>query len=385
MITRQMSQTARKLWRKYPVLTITGPRQSGKTTLAKSVFPEADYVNLEIPDIRDEALRDARGFMARHPAPAIFDEIQNTPQLVSYIQAESDRLGKNSLYVLTGSHQSALHAAISQSLAGRTGLLELLPLSIGELTAAGKRKSRDKWMFDGFMPRLYNGGPEPTTLYSDYFRTYVERDVRQLANLRNLRSFETFIRLLAGRVAQLLNLESLASDAGVSATTAKEWISLLEASYIVRTLNPYYRNFGKRFIKAPKIYFVETGLVCSLLGIKTPDQVATHPLVGSIFENMVVMEAAKSRLSRGENGGLYFMRTSHGTEIDLVIENAGRLDLCEIKSGSTFHDDMADNIRAIEKIMPGEVGRKTVVDSGRETSTADGIEVRSFLDFPPSH
>ena len=381
MIKRFMAQTARKLWRHYPVLTITGPRQSGKTTLAKAVFPEADYVNLEIPDVREEALRDASGFMARHPAPAIFDEIQNSPHLVSYIQAESDRLGRNSLYVLTGSHQLALHAAVSQSLAGRTGILELLPLSIGELTASGKHKGRDRWMFEGFMPRLYNGGPEPTNLYADYFKTYVERDVRQLANLRNLRSFETFIRLLAGRVAQLLNLESLASDVGISATTAKEWISLLEASYIVRILNPYYRNFGKRFIKAPKIYFVETGLVCNLLGIKAPDQVATHPLVGSIFENMVVMEAAKSRLARGENDGLYFMRTSHGTEIDLVIENAGRLDLCEIKAGATFHDDMADNIRAITKIMPSEVGRKTVVYSGRETSTADGIEVKSFLDI----
>ena len=383
MIDRSMAKTARKLWSKYPVLTITGPRQSGKTTLAQTVFNDAEYINLEIPDVRDEALRDARGFMARHPAPAIFDEVQNAPQIVSYIQAESDRIGRNSLYILTGSRQPALHAAVSQSLAGRTGLLELLPLSIEELTAAGERKSRDRWMFDGFMPRLYNGGPEPANLYADYFMTYVERDVRQLANLRNLRAFETFIRLLAGRTAQLLNLESLAGDAGISATTAKEWISLLEASYIVRILNPYYRNFGKRFIKAPKVYFVETGLVCNLLGIKSPDQVATHPLVGSIFENMVVMEAAKSRLARGENGGLYFMRTSHGTEIDLVIESAGRLDLCEIKSGATFHDDMADGIRAMSKIMPDEIGRKTVVYSGRETSTADGIKVKSFLDFHP--
>ena len=381
MIERNMAITARDLWCKYPVLTITGPRQSGKTTLAQMVFPDAEYVNLEIPDVREEVFRDARGFMERHGPPAIFDEVQNAPQIASYIQAEADRIGRNSLYVLTGSHQPSLQAAISQSLAGRTGLLELLPFSIEELTKAGTRKSRDTWMFEGFMPRLYNGGPDPAHLYADYFRTYVERDVRQLSNLRNLRAFETFLRLLAGRVAQLLNICSLADDVGISATTAKEWLSLLEASYIIRTLRPYYRNFGKRFIKAPKIYFIETGLACNLLGIKSTEQVASHPLVGNLFENMVVMEAFKRRLNRGESDDLYFMRTSHGAEIDLVAENCGKLDLFEIKAGATFHDDMANGIRAIERIMPDEIGRKTIIYSGRETSTSDGIRALPFNDF----
>ena len=381
MIARLMTQTAKELWTQYPIVTITGPRQSGKTTLAQNAFPEAEYVNLEIPDIREEARRDARLFIERHCAPAIFDEVQNAPEIVSYIQEEVDRRGKNAQYILTGSHQPALQAAVSQSLAGRTALLELMPLSMEELTAAGKRKNRDRWIFEGFMPRFYNNGPEPTRLFADYFRTYVERDVRQLANLRNLRQFETFIRLLAGRTAQILNIASLANDAGINATTAKEWISLLEASYIIRTLRPYYRNFGKRFIKAPKVYFVETGLAVYLLGIKSAEQVATHPLVGSLFENMVVMDAIKRRFNRGEDDDLYFMRTSHGVEIDLVSENAGKLDLCEIKAGATFHDDMAANIRSIARLMPDEVGARYVVYSGRETFAPNGIAVKSFLDF----
>lgn len=381
MIKRTMERTAKKLWSQYPVVTITGPRQSGKTTLAQTVFADAEYVNLEIPDIREEARRDARGFMERHKAPVIFDEIQNAPEIASYVQAETDKAGRNSMYVLTGSHQPALQAAVSQSLAGRTGLLELLPLSLEELTRADVKKPRDRWMFDGFMPRLYNKGPDPVHLYADYFKTYVERDIRQLSNLRNLRTFETFIRLLAGRVAQLLNIDSIAGDAGVSATTAKEWLSLLEASYIIRTLRPYYKNFGKRFIKSPKIYFTETGLVCSLLGIKSADQVATHPLVGSIFENMVVMESVKRRLNRGGADDIYFMRTSHGVEVDLVAETEGKLALCEIKAGSTFHNDMADSLRAIDRQIPGVVGKKSVVYSGRETSTRDGIQAISYLDI----
>lgn len=283
--------------------------------------------------------------------------------------------------VLTGSHQPALQAAVSQSLAGRTGILELLPLSIAELSDAGVKKSRDRWMFEGFMPRLYNKGPEPERLYADYFRTYVERDVRQLVNLRNLRQFETFIRLLAGRVAQLLNIDSIAGDAGVSATTVKEWLSLLEASYVIRLLRPYYRNFGKRFIKAPKIYFTETGLVCNLLGIKSASQVAAHPLVGGIFENMVVMEAFKRRLNRGEMDDLYFMRTSHGVEVDLAWEDGGKLDLCEIKAATTFHNDMANNIRAIKRLLPDDAGHGFVVYSGRETATADGIQAMPFTAF----
>ena len=236
MIARDIAENCRRLWEQYPILTVTGPRQSGKTTLVKSLFTDCEYVNLEQPDIRDEALSDARGFLARHPAPAIFDEVQNTPELVRYLQVMVDEMGGTSHYVLTGSHQPALQEAVSQSLAGRTGLVELLPLSISELQAAGYKKRRERWMFDGFMPRLYASKLTPTQLFSDYFKTYVERDVRHLANLRNLRTFESFMRLLAGRAGQLLNLDSLASDVGVSASTVREWLSLLEASYVIYTL-----------------------------------------------------------------------------------------------------------------------------------------------------
>lgn len=378
MIKREMQRIARDLWQSYPVLTVTGPRQSGKTTLVKAEFSECEYVNLEQPDVREEALSDARGFLARHPAPVIFDEIQNVPELVSYIQSEVDERGVNSLYVLTGSHQPALQAAVSQSLAGRTGLLELLPLSISELKAAGIEKSRDAYLFDGFMPRLYKSRVNPTQLFADYFKTYVERDVRQLSNLRNLRSFEGFIRLLAGRVGQLLNIDSLASDAGVSASAVREWLSLLEASYIIYVLKPYYRNFGKRFIKAPKVYFTEVGLVCYLLGVRSVEQLSTHPLIGSIFENMVVMEMRKRRLNQGDSGEMYFMRTSHGVEVDVVIENNGKLDLTEIKAGATFHDEMSGNLKLIRNLLPNEVGTSQVIYAGRDAAGSEDIR---FLPF----
>ena len=381
MIARDMAKAAKELWKQYPVLTITGPRQSGKTTFARTIFKAAEYVNLEIPDVREQAQSDARGFLERHPAPAIFDEIQNVPSLLSYIQAKVDEMQRNSCYVLTGSHQPLLQAAISQSLAGRTGMLELLPLSVGELAADGRKIERDRLLANGFMPRLYNSKLDAKHLYSDYFKTYVERDLRQLANLRHIWQFELFVKILAGRVGQLLNLESLASDVGVSAVTVKEWLSLLEASYIIKLLQPYYRNFGKRFIKAPKVYFVETGLASYLLGIKDTKQVATHPLAGNLFENMVVMDAFKRRLNAGEDANLYFMRTSNGVEVDLVEETEGHINLHEIKSASTFHSEMAKNLHAIKAALPNEVGKMYVVYGG-EAASVDGVE---YVNFAAKH
>jgi hypothetical protein len=379
MIKRAMAAKARELWSKYPVLTLTGPRQSGKTTLARSVFPEAKYVNLEDPEVHALALSDMREFLRRNPAPAVFDEVQYVPELLRYVQASVDEVRNPAQYVLTGSHQPALRAAIGESLAGRTGLLELLPLTIGELSAAGAGKSRDEWIFDGFMPRLYDSALAPTELYRDYFRTYVERDVRQLANLRRLAAFETFVRLLAGRIGQVLNVNALADDAGVSVPTVKEWLSVMEASYVIYVMRPYYRNFGKRFIKSPKIYFTETGLASYLFGIRSPEQVASHPLMGNLFENMAVMEILKRRLNRGDEPDMYFLRTSSGLEADIVVENGGRLDLYEIKASSTFRPGMTANLRRMAGFIP-ETGRLAVVYSGQPSGFHDGVETVNFAD-----
>lgn len=380
MIERDMAAKARELWGKYPVLTLTGPRQSGKTTLARNVFSDAEYVNLEDPEIHALAQSDMREFLRRHPAPVVFDEVQYVPELLRYVQAAVDESRKPSQYVLTGSHQPALRVAVGESLAGRTGLLELMPLTIGELARTEMSKSRDDWIFDGFMPRLYDSTLTPTELYRDYFRTYVERDVRQLANLRHLTAFETFVRLLAGRVGQLLNMNALADDAGISVPTVKEWLSVMEASYVIRILRPYYRNFGKRFVKAPKVYFTETGLAAYLLGIRSAEQVASHPLMGNLFENMVVMEMLKRRLNRGDEPDMYFLRTSSGLEADMVVENGGRLDLFEVKASSTFHADMTRNLRRISEFIP-EVGRREVVYSGQTRGASDGVDIVNFTDI----
>ena len=379
MIKREMAAKARELWSKYPVLTLTGPRQSGKTTLARSVFPDAEYVNLEDPEMHALALSDMREFLRRHPAPAVFDEVQYVPELPRYVQAAVDEARSPAQYVLTGSHQPALRAAIGESLAGRTGLLELMPLTIGELAAVGVEKSRDEWIFEGFMPRLYDSALLPTELYRDYFRTYVERDVRQLANLRRLAAFETFVRLLAGRVGRVLNVNALSDDAGVSVPTVKEWLSVMEASYVIYVMRPYYRNFGKRFIKSPKVYFTETGLASYLLGIRSPEQVANHPLMGNLFENMAVMEILKRRLNRGDEPDMYFMRTSSGLEADIVVENGGRLDLYEVKASSTFRPDMTANLRRMAEFIP-DVGRLALVYSGRASGIQDGVDTVNFAD-----
>ena len=379
MIKREMATKARELWSKYPVLTLTGPRQSGKTTLARSVFPDAEYVNLEDPEVHALALSDMREFLRRHPAPAVFDEVQYAPELLRYVQVAVDEARRPAQYVLAGSHQPALRAAIGESLAGRTGLLELMPLTIGELASEGVEKSRDEWIFEGFMPRLYDSALLPTELYRDYFRTYVERDVRQLANLRRIAAFETFVRLLAGRVGQVLNVNALSDDAGVSVPTVKEWLSVMEASYVIYVMRPYYRNFGKRFIKSPKVYFTETGLASYLLGIRSPEQVSSHPLMGNLFENMAVMEILKRRLNRGDEPDMYFMRTSSGLEADVVVDNGGRLDLYEIKASSTFRPDLTANLRRMAEFIP-DSGRLALVYSGRAAGVHDGVDTVNFAD-----
>ncbi|MBQ9776973.1 MAG: ATP-binding protein, partial [Lentisphaeria bacterium] len=350
MIQRKIQAELAQLAQEYKVVTITGPRQSGKTTLAKMQFPDYDYVNLEDPETRSLAEKDAREFLHRHPAPIIIDEIQRLPMLLSYIQVECDQSNKKGQYILTGSHQPALKAGISQSLAGRTAVLQLLPLSIEELLDAGIKLDRDEYIFKGFMPQLYEENIDITRFYRNYYMTYVERDARQLVNIRNFTAFETFIKLLAGRVGQLVNMQSLSNDVGVSSTTISEWLSILEASYIIFRLPPYFENFGKRLTKSSKIYFTEVGLAAYLLELENPGMVTRDPLMGNLFENMVIVEALKKRYNMGKDAGLYFFRDSNGMEIDLLQASARKLYPFEIKASRTYNREFAKNIKIFSKL-----------------------------------
>lgn len=342
----------------YPVVTVLGPRQSGKTTLVRACFPGYEYCNLEDPELRALAIADPKEFMYRHPAPLIIDEIQRVPELISVLQVVVDEnSGDKGMFILTGSHQPQLKAGIAQSLAGRTALLRLLPLSVSELEQAGIIQDRDELIFNGCMPRLYQEGVPATGLYRNYYETYIERDVRQLIQLRNLHAFELFMKLLAGRVGQILNLHALSGEVGVSSPTLREWFSVLEASFVVFRLKPYYENFGKRFVKSPKLYFTEPGLVAYLLELRSSAQVSRDPLLGALFENLVLTEALKSCWHRGEDADLYFFRDQKGFEIDLIQSRHRKLYPLEIKAARTYHSDFLKPIRTFQgfgpRIQPG--------------------------------
>lgn len=379
MIKRKIQQELVKLAQEYKVVTITGPRQSGKTTLARMQFPDYTYVNLEEPETRQLAERDAKEFLKRYSTPIIIDEIQRLPMLLSYIQVECDKSSAKGQYILTGSHQPALKAEVAQSLAGRTAILQLLPLSIAELTEAGIQLDRDEYLFKGFMPQLYEENIDITRFYRNYYMTYVERDARQLVNIRNFSSFEVFIKLLAGRVGQLVNLNSLAGDVGVSSSTLGEWLSILEASYIVFRLPPYFENFGKRLIKTPKLYFTEVGLAAYLLDLENPGMVTRDPLMGNLFENMVIVEALKARYNAGKDAGLYFFRDSNGLEIDLLQSANRKLYPMEIKAARTYNSDFAVNIRKFEKLNDKTAGG-SVIYSGDNVQKIGDIQLLNFMD-----
>jgi predicted AAA+ superfamily ATPase len=378
MIKRDIEPVVLKSARDFPVVTLIGPRQSGKTTLVKAVFPTHTYCNLENPEIRELARNDPKSFFAQFPAPLVIDEVQRVPELLSWIQVLSDESALNGEYILTGSHQLRLYEAVSQSLAGRTAILRLFPFSLNELSRIGGCSLRkEDMMCRGFLPRIYDRGQDPTDAYRSYFQTYVERDVRQLINLKNLTQFEQFIKLLAGRVGQLLNLSGLANEVGVSSTTLREWVSILEASFVIYQLPPYYRNFGKRLVKSQKLFFVETGLAAWLLGIETPEQILRDPLHGGLFENMVVMDALKTRLNAGREPGLYFWRDSKGHEVDLVFERQRRLIPIEIKSSMTWHRDFAKNIHWMQKRIP-DVDSGHIVYAGDLFPQTEDYSVHSF-------
>lgn len=374
MIDREITSRLVSLFQQYPFVTVTGPRQSGKTTLCRAVFPQLAYVNLEAPDQREYAESDPRSFLARLDGGAVLDEIQRVPSLLSYLQVLADEEGRNSLFVLTGSEQFRLSDAINQSLAGRTALLRLLPFSFSERQQSGASIEVDDVLFSGFYPRIHDQGLDPNQALGDYFETYVERDVRQIGEIRNLTSFQRFVRLCAGRVGQLVNLSSLGADAGVSHTTARAWLTVLEASYIVFQLQPFHSNLRKRLIKSPKLYFYDVGLASYLIGIENAKQIATHPLRGSLFENAVVMETLKHRFNQGRQSNLSFFRNVQGLECDLLYETGQGIGAIEVKSGATIASDYVHSLTRVASLLP-DVTEKAVVYGGLERQSRAGVEI----------
>ena len=380
MIEREITGCLTRLFRQYPFVTVTGPRQSGKTTLCRSTYPDLEYANLEAPDVRDFAESDPRGFLSQFGEGAILDEIQHVPELLSYLQVVADEKGTNGQFILTGSEQFRLSDAISQSLAGRTALLRLLPLSLAERRRMGASDDVDDILYSGFYPRIFDQKLDPRQALGDYFETYVERDVRRLGGIRNLSTFRRFVRLCAGRVGQLVNLSSLGSDAGVSHTTAREWLGILERSYIIFPLRPYYANIGKRLIKSPKLYFYDVGLASYLVGIQLAEQLATHPLRGALFENAAVVEALKYQFNRGRRSSLSFFRDARGLECDLLYETGRGLGAIEIKSGATVASDFFRSLLRVAELVP-EVSLKAVVYGGAVRQSRSEYEVVPLADL----
>ena len=374
MIEREITPRLTTLFRQYPFVTITGPRQSGKTTLCRAAFPDLRYANLEAPDQRDFAESDPRGFLSQLGERAIIDEVQHVPTLLSYLQVLADNRGRNGLFVLTGSEQFSLSRAISQSLAGRTAILRLLPFSLTERRRTGASDAVDDIVFSGFYPRILDQGLNPRQALGDYFETYVERDVRRLGEIRNLSSFRLFVRLCAGRVGQLVNLSSLGSDAGVSHTTAREWLTVLETSYIIFQLQPFHAKIRKRLVKSPKLYFYDVGLASYLIGIESADQVITHPLRGALFENLTVAEALKHRFNRGRQSNLSFFRDSRGLECDLFYETGPGIGAIEVKSGSTINSDYFRSLDRVAELIP-DISAKAVVYGGTARQSRSDCEV----------
>ncbi|MDD6210762.1 MAG: ATP-binding protein [Bacteroidales bacterium] len=351
MIERALKNKLLEMTTKYPIVTLTGPRQSGKSTLLRTSFPNYQYVSLEDPDIRLFAIDDPRGFLATYSDKTIIDEAQRVPELFSYIQTHVDKENKEGMYLLAGSHNFLLMESINQSLAGRTAILSLLPFSHHEMRIGNILPNTiDKEIFKGGYPRLYDKNIVPTDYYPFYIQTYVERDVRQMKSIGDLSKFIRFIKLCAGRIGQLLNFSSLANECGISVSTATAWMSLLEASYIVYLLKPDHNNYAKRLVKSPKLYFYDTGLACSLLDIKTAEQVSTHFLRGGLFENLVINEFVKESLNKGEEPDFTFWRDSTGNEVDLLQTTGSKQNAYEIKSGATYSSDYFKGINKWAKL-----------------------------------
>jgi uncharacterized protein len=369
MIKRDITLALHRLSRQYPVVTITGPRQSGKTTLVRTQFPHLPYLPLEDPDLRRFALEDPRGFLSQCKDGAVLDEIQRTPELISYLQGIVDANPEPGRFILTCSQQFELMTQVSQSLSGRTALLRLLPLTLSEMKRLRGKQAElglGQTILNGFYPHIHDRKLDPTQALGDYFSTYVQRDLRQLAAVQDLQRFERFVRLCAGRTGQLLHLTQLGHDAGVSHVTARAWIDLLQSSYIVHLLPPWFTNRGKRLVKTPKLYFVDVGLACRLLGLRHAEQVMRDPAWGSLFENLIVMEALKDRLNAGQTPQLYFYRDPAGHEVDLLMPSKRGLHAIEIKAGATVNPDYFKGLRTFAADQSNAIESGCVIYGGEQ-------------------
>ena len=397
MLARHAQHQLQDLVQWYPVIAITGPRQSGKTTLARHSFPAKPYVSLEDPDTRETALADPRRFLARFDGGAVIDEAQRAPALFSYLQGRVDqdrhdrREGRaQPTWVLTGSQHFGLIASITQSLAGRVGLLHLLPFSLGELQQAGHALARaplEHLLWHGLYPPVVDRGVPPGVWYADYFATYVERDVRQLVNVRDLAAFRTFVRMCAARSAQAVHLSALAADCGISSNTAKGWLAILEASYIVYTLPQHHANYGKRLVKAPKLYFYDSGLAAWLAGLRSAEELAWSSLRGPLFETWAIGEVLKARSHHRLAPTLHYWRDKLGVEIDLLIDGGTRLVPMEFKAGQTVAGDWVQHLRryltlAASRAQGPPVAEPVVVYGGDAPQWRDGIEIKGWRELP---
>ena len=382
MIERHASGLLRQLTGGFPVVALTGPRQSGKTTLVRQVFTDKPYFSLEDLETRQRVVSDPRQFFAHLPDGAVLDEVQRCPEVFSHLQGVVDERARMGEFVITGSQQFGLVERITQSLAGRVALVQLLPLSLSELAHAGLAgKTLEQVMWAGGYPALFDNRRQianPGQWLGAYTATYIERDVRQLLAIANLSLFQRFVSMCAARTGQLLNLSALASDCGISHSTAGSWLTVLQASYLVHLLRPYHRNFGKRLVKMPKLYFLDTGLLCHLLRIDSAQTLVTHALRGAIFESWVVAETLKQRWNQGLPADIYFWRDNHGTEIDLLFEYQDRLHAVEIKSGATFSPDWLQACQRWERYAGEAAAAPVLVYGGHDSYVVNGVHVMAW-------
>ncbi len=383
LINRRLTGHIKKMLKQFPVVSVTGPRQSGKTTMLKNFFPNYKYFNLERLDYREFIRNDIIGFLRNAGRRVILDEVQNLPELFSYIQVLTDENNKTGQYILSGSQSFLLNNHISQSLAGRVSINHLFPFDITELPES-KSKDPLRLIINGFYPRIYDKRIKAMDFYPSYLQTYIERDVRTLKSVENLNAFTRFIGLCAGRVGQILNLTSLANDTGISVNTAKSWISLLEASFVIYLLRPYYRNFNKRIIKSPKLYFYDTGIVSSLLNINSKETLRNHYAYGSLFENLVISEIIKYFYHSGKIPPIFYWRESNGSEIDCIIEkNSTEIYAIEIKGGETITNDYFKNLNKLPDSSPQLKIRKNVIYTGSQSIKSEDIQIIAWQDFLP--